>query len=326
MEVVSIGGGDRNPTLQVLATIRGLSDLRHRAVNDVRTMARYVDSTNDSVKRMAEAAMAAVASATRLPRYAGPPKPRHGAFILTGVRRYEAWIASVQQRVAVLQGVGDRIETHWVMVWLALTGMTCIAITNQWWAVAAGVVLFRVGASTLLGRTHNLPLETRSFRKDNGLLIVTRCLTAHLGDVAVMLTIAWTLTLNARPRWAALFVCTAMFMLLATLYRVAALQVGVQIIRPRSERLFRVGALVAALLLAGVHQPAIPARTYPLLGIAAAGALLYALLEAAAVTWFIVDNERHAAEMESVRVTVVREDDAAVEIRSGEEPTFELIA
>ena len=67
--------------------------------------------------------------------------------------------------------------------------------------------------------------------------------------------------------------------MLATLARVAALQIGVQLFRLHAERVCRTGSILVGLLVTATAQPVVPATGPPALALCFLGSFAYAVAE-----------------------------------------------
>lgn len=166
----------------------------------------------------------------------------------------------------------------WSWLGLAVTGVAAALVMTQHWFLAAGVLAARVAVSRWIGDETNRSRNGR-VQDPSSSTIMYRCVAAHLCDCIMLLAVIWVLLSVGASQWAVVGTVAIATMLLGTLSRVAALQVGVQIFRLTLERIFRTAAVLIALLLTGLWQPDVASASTPLLGVAFLGCLLFGLGE-----------------------------------------------
>ncbi|MDQ1684819.1 MAG: hypothetical protein QOC82_1556 [Frankiaceae bacterium] len=267
----------------VLAAVVALDDVADTAeavVGGVLDLKRHARSDYSSVRAAAETAMTVARESLHSTLAADPSYVDTGTF-RCGRHVDDALLAA--RRVAQRRQPPAWFQRPWIVTGVLITGCAAWLISQQHWLVAAGLVGARIAVSVRYGDEHNLPFEGRS-SGTRASTIVYRCLAGHASDAVILIGVLWALLEAHRPLWAVATVASLAAMLLATLLRVAALQVGAQIYRLTAERVVRAGSLLIALVASAVAQPDLPAHGALWLGVAIAGPLLYGFGETARVT------------------------------------------
>ena len=154
--------------------------------------------------------------------------------------------------------------------------MSWAAHRGQWW-LATALAATRVVGSMYAG-TARFPSFLRPEPPLEAPSRILRCVMSHTGDALGLVGVGFSLSAAGRPVWGFVLSCSALLLLIATLTRVAAVQVGIVIHRKATERVFRRGSLILGLAAMALSSGDI--RTgVPLVMIAAAGPALYAATE-----------------------------------------------
>ena len=159
--------------------------------------------------------------------------------------------------------------------------------------IAAVTFTARVTCSALLPPPY--PIANRRRRRVSWKL----CVLGHLTDALGLLGIAAYLSAHNRVVYATVMSAAAMFMLSATLFRVAALQTADFVRRLVAERLVRNGSLLIGVWAAAAFQPDLSPRVVPLAAVAGIGPVLYAGAEVGRVLWRDRVNRRRRSELDA---------------------------
>jgi hypothetical protein len=176
----------------------------------------------------------------------------------------------------------SRFRDIWALLHLLMSVAIAVLLIDSQWLWAFMVMALRVSGSLAWGPSlypmeHSVDQEP-STRRDSGVARVNRCLSGHVADGVVMGGITLALASAGRSGWA-LFIAAVLYASqMATINRLGSWQCGALLDRLRAERIFRNGSVLIA--LAGTAaQRGIPASGVPVIVIAGAGFLAYALLE-----------------------------------------------
>jgi hypothetical protein len=127
------------------------------------------------------------------------------------------------------------------MVWSAYAGQ---------WFVAAAFVLVRAVGSLYAG-TSKFPAEDGCTPNVARRVHVLRCVSSHAGDALGLVGLGFVLSAANRPVWGLAFDVAGVTLLLATLTRVASVQVGICLYRKATERVARRLSLIVGLVISG---------------------------------------------------------------------------
>lgn len=211
-----------------------------------------------------------------------PPPPRYAAPVDTSAfragRRLEEVIVGARQGLAGLYPFhrpSRLVQSWWSWSGLAMTGLAALAMANSMWWLALFLLASRIFISALHGGPANLPYEGPT-QNGTASSVVYRCLAGHLTDTVALVGVTFVLISHNHTGLAMLSVIATVSMLLASLLRVATLQVGVQQARLSLERVIRGGSMLVALGITAMVPEGVQ-----FLAIAAGGALMYAIIETA---------------------------------------------
>lgn len=221
----------------------------------------------------------------RLSGLLAPPPPRPVLQVETPTfrlgRRIERGASRARQRLSQVRpfpAASRTLRSWWGWGGLVVTALAVLALAREGWLLALTLIAVRIGISVFLGGSANLPYEGPT-RDGTASSVVYRCLAGHLTDAVALMGISFVLISSSHPTFGMFTVTATVAMLLASLLRVATLQVGVPQARLTLERVIRGGSMLLAVVAIAVF----PSAT-ELLAIAACGALSYAGIETAR-TW-----------------------------------------
>jgi hypothetical protein len=204
-----------------------------------------------------------------------PEKPALVAFGFHTDRKLRALVERFQGR----RDLAARTVVTWTLVFVALSVGTALAAAFGLWAVATLLLLVRIVAGLRTVGLSAFPAETTSVSERSAPTALA-CFTGHVNDVIVLFGAASYLVLEGEAGWALFAFGAIVTLLLATLFRVAVLQLGVRLDRLVIERFFRLGTLVPGLALAAV-LPLSSAGTGAVIGLAISGVFTHAIIEVA---------------------------------------------
>ena len=210
-------------------------------------------------------------------RRTSPAVPRH-AHAGGRVERLDRTLNRLRLRWVRKARPARWVRRCWTVVGLAASAAAAVLIAENHYVGAAVLVSARIVVSVRLGRNHDLPFEGYN-DDDRQSWVVWRAVAGHVGDSAILVGVMWNLLEGHRPVWVLGAAGAVIVMLAATMARMAALQVGVQIERITTERVARLGGLVLGLVCAAVLQPAVPLEHPPVLALTFMGSLVFGMAE-----------------------------------------------
>jgi hypothetical protein len=213
-------------------------------------------------------------------------------------RRLDSWISSVRVWLALRDRYRVKPLNSAAILLTARvlsTSATAVLVIYGSLRGAVGVLALRLLVSTLAGpHVQELPYK-RNARPRQEMLTVLDCLASHLGDATLLLSCGWVLSNSGRPVWGWALAAAAAIALLATVTRLAVLQLGLPLRRLQLERAFR-NLSVVALCWAAFAQPRIATAAMPPLALVGMGPLVYSFLEMTrSVLWLRWLSRKEAA-------------------------------
>jgi hypothetical protein len=261
--------------VEAVTFVEAIANLGETAVTAVLNLRQMLSDKRATVRRAAVITMTTVLDAATLP-----------VDDETARRPSTGWVARAERLENLLDRSRDRISRRrlvpmippplWTVTAVALSVVVSVCVLMGEFGLAAAVLGVRVAAAAVVGKEHDLPFESSRSRSDTGLSTITRCMAGHLTDAVVLLSSAWALMAAQRTTWGAVVMLSTVIMFIATLFRVAALQVGVQLYRLLLERVMRAGGMLVGFVCAAIFQPSVPTNTFPLLALVTAGPLVFA--------------------------------------------------
>ncbi len=297
--------------LEAASDVRRVSDeldaVRHAAhvgAGTAWSLNALHDSPSEAVRRAAAKAQQTLMAQLRPPPV--EPAPIDNWLFRKGYQ-IEERVKALAEMVAAAQPGDRRLRAWWSWGGLVLTAAVAgLIITGYWWVAVGGLAL-RVVVSLGLGAPSNLPFE--GYTVDGKASdVVYRCIAGHVSDTVPLMALAWVLAVQGRTGLAALLVTAFTAMLIVTLLRVAALQVGVQVPRQVLERVLRTGSVVLALVCGELISRSAGSRATDAAWLAAFGPLAYAFGEAARTAMHLHHDKGSVGGLSTIQVTVVQAD------------------
>ena len=291
-------------SIKALAAIAMCRRDSARVINDdLRDIRYFIWHDDPAVRRAALTSLAAIADAATL---SGTTESRTAANrLLRMLGAAEPRLALLRRPFAIFADTPTLVQWAWTIMGIVITGFASVAVFHQAWGLAFSLLAGRVVLSLAFGDRYNLPFEGRT-RPDSRFAVVTRCLAGHVSDSMILVSVSAVLIITGHAVWGGFALVAAMIMVLATLYRVASLQVGVQLQRLQLERVFRVVSVLIAISSTAV-SPDGTLYGMPFLALAGVGALVYGLLEIFRVAWRLRHEDRHQGSLKpndvAIRVT-----------------------
>ena len=242
---------------------------------------------------------------SRLPDDAASPAERPGD-ATQFIRRIEAVLQAIRARMVIVpERCWNTICPAWAFVSVAVT-VAAVVLMLAGHVTSAGVMFtLRVIGSSVLPPPYAI---NQHWRRRLSWRI---CVLGHFTDGLGLLGISGYLAVHQRVVYATAASGAAMFMICATLFRVAALQGAHFVPRLTVERLVRNGSLLAGVWAAATFQADPPARGVPLAFLACVGPVLYAVAEVVRVNERIRTNLRRRGRLDDS----LRELDRHLEVR-----------
>jgi hypothetical protein len=266
--------------LENLGKLREIAESAQTGLMATLTLRRLSADRDAGVSRTATTALGTLGDAiSRVPSLSR--EDERPEFV--AMRRVDRLIEEFRTKVGILSRADASVRRSWTGLGLVLTLAGCVALVTGHPLTALATIGARLIVSLAFGSPMNLPFEGVHRRGESGLGVVVRCVAGHSADALMLLAVSWVLLDAHRPLWAIACLATSNLMLLATLARVASLQVGQQLFRLHLERLMRNAPLVLGLTAAVALQPNIPERGVPLVATTAVGSFAFALIEFARV-------------------------------------------
>lgn len=250
--------------------------------SDARRTVRDLHQLRRAGGEEAELARRALAQLAR--DIVAPYKHRPGTQPLTFAlgSNLESLLSRVRDRVlptAIREEFVARLGRQWSVLSFVATVLASILVVQGHLLQALLILTVRVAGSLVFftpGLPADLSARTRFLR-----VSWAACVAGHLSDALMVSAIGALLLRSGQTAWGYVVVVVGLLVMTSTLARVAALQDGHWLPRLQIERILRSGGLAAGLLLAVMVQPDIPATGFPVIVVAASGALLFAIVESA---------------------------------------------
>jgi len=298
----------------LMPDIHDLAKASQSAVSSTFNLQHFLGHRDPALRRAAAKSLSSVLLTAGSPIASEASGPNTVSFKMG--RAFEMNLALLGRHLAIFRDDFAWFRSIWTYFGLGLTLVSAVCIAKQNWWAAFIFLSLRTVVSVSLGRDGNLPFDSGEIRAEHHSRILLRCVVGHLCDAVVLLAIAWALVVDHRSAWAAAAAVTACLMLAATMYRISALQVGVQLYRLQFERVMRNGVLLVGLFLAARFQSHVPLHGLPIIAFAGAGALIYAIGESVRTAQQIHHQDERIGDGDSEVMIVVRENDRSYALRS----------
>ena len=206
-------------------------------------------------------------------------RPRWTTWCAEAGERLERWFTGAFDRAKSQRFQQTRLAAWWSMLRIVLSLVIGYLAATGVFAVAAALMALRLSLSLASGTSWSFPSDERDLHATDRKRVFA-CMAGHVSDSVVLAGIMWCLFANERMIWGSAVVAALVTQLLATLMRVALLQVGIHLPRLRLERVLRAGGVLVALVVAALWQSSVPTNAVPLLGLfSAAPAFVFAAIE-----------------------------------------------
>src|SRR5579872_2548797 len=234
LELVPPGRSTREFS-DVVVLIDKLADQAGSSIQNAASIRRYVGDPDPLIRSYASSLLARVADAT-LVFGREESNPQSVSPVFRWGRRLDNRLDGSRGALRLLHRPLGDLRRVWALAGLGLTVVAAVFVAYHFWLSALLVVALRVSVSTLLGSTYDLPFESSNAVVGRSTATLLRCLVSHVGDALILVGGAFAFVIANRPGYAMTMMSIVTVMLLATLCRVAALQVGVQLYRLVVER------------------------------------------------------------------------------------------
>jgi len=206
------------------------------------------------------------------------PAPVRLVALMAWMGRVETALQRVRAAMVLIpERWWNQLCPAWAVTSVFVTSAAVVLMLRDEVLAAAVVFSVRVVCSAILPPPYSI---VNRYRRR---LSWKACVLGHFTDALGLLGIAAYLGAHNRVVYSTLVTASAMFMLCATLFRVAALQGADYVRRLTTERLIRNGSLLVSVYAAALFQHHVPSEGVPLAAIACVGPLVYASVEVARV-------------------------------------------